>query len=73
MESIKYITKVDDDGQIKDFPSLQELKGQEVEVIILPHINKKEMKLRHQILRHKIKVKGKPLSQYVIEERELSR
>ena len=73
MEAIKYITIVDDDGQIRDFPPVRELKGQEVEIIILPHANKKKTKLRHQRLRNKIKKKGKPLSQYVIEEREISR
>ena len=73
METIKYITIVDDDGQIRDFPPLHELKGQEVEIIILPHADKKEIKIRHQRLRNKIKEKGKPLSQYVIEEREISR
>jgi len=73
MEALKYIIKVDNDGQIKDFPPLRELKGQEVEIIILPHTGKKEMKLRHQSLRNKIKKRGKPLSQYVIEERKISR
>ena len=69
MESVKYITVVDEFGHIKNLPSILEFKGKEVEVIIKPHIDKKMLRLRHKNLRDKINTKGKTLSEYICEER----
>ncbi len=73
MEAIRYITEIDEVGHLKETPTIKELKGQEVEVIIYLHMNRSQIKANHNKLRNKIKSRGKPLSKYVIEERETSR
>ena len=43
MEAIRYITEIDEVGHLKETPTIKKLKGQEVEVIIYPHINKSKI------------------------------
>ena len=73
MDTIRYITTVDNAGIIKKIPKIEEFKGKEVEIIIQPHINKKKIKMDHKKLRKSINPKGKPLSNYVINDRNSSR